>query len=51
MSNVRSVTSCPKCETKGVLKGKRGLFLKLQCSSCKYKWQTLFIVKRGVMKK
>jgi transposase-like protein len=50
MSNVKSATDCPECKTKGVLVGKRGLFLKLKCPSCKYKWQTLFIVKRGKMK-
>jgi ribosomal protein L37AE/L43A len=50
MNNVRFVNSCPKCETKGVLKGKRGLYLKLECSSCNYKWQTLFTALRGVLK-
>jgi transposase-like protein len=47
MSNVKSATNCPECNTKGVLVGKRGLFLKLKCSSCKYKWQTLFTSQRG----
>jgi transposase-like protein len=50
MSKVKSATNCPECNTRGVLVGKRGLFLKLKCSSCKYKWQTLFVVKKGVMK-
>jgi ribosomal protein L37AE/L43A len=47
MSNVKSATNCPKCKTKGVLRGKRGLLLKLECSSCEFKWQTLFTSLRG----
>jgi ribosomal protein L37AE/L43A len=46
----RSIHCCPKCERQGVLKGKRGLYLKLECSSCNYKWQTLFTALRGVLK-
>jgi hypothetical protein len=50
MSNVKSAIKCPKCKTKGVLVGKRGLLLKLECSPCKFKWQTLFTSLRGGMR-
>jgi hypothetical protein len=50
MSNVKSATNCPECRTKGNLVGLRGLFLKLECPSCKFNWRTLLTSKRGGLK-
>jgi transposase-like protein len=50
MSNVKTIPNCPKCRTEGSLIRGSGLYLKLECPSCKYQWQTLLLTKRGGMK-
>jgi hypothetical protein len=41
MSNVKTVSNCPNCQTKGTVIEHKKMFVELECPSCKKTWQTL----------
>lgn len=41
MSNVKSVSNCPKCKTLGHVIHHQNEFVMMECPNCKTKWPTV----------